>query len=58
MKDASFLDPSGRRRGACGSRGAAIWQVPQIRWRMSTSWPKSLDTMYGSASTCQAGGRN
>lgn len=22
---------------------------PQVRWRMSTSWPKSLDAMYGSA---------
>ena len=22
---------------------------PQIKWRMATSWPKSLDTMYGSA---------
>ena len=23
--------------------------LPSIKWRMSTSWPKSLDTMYGSA---------
>lgn len=22
---------------------------PQVKWRMSTSWPKSLDTIYGSA---------
>lgn len=23
--------------------------APQVRWRMATSWPKSLDTIYGSA---------
>ncbi|WP_420225165.1 TRAP transporter substrate-binding protein [Pigmentiphaga litoralis] len=23
--------------------------TPTVRWRMSTSWPKSLDTIYGSA---------
>ena len=22
---------------------------PAVKWRMSTSWPKSLDTIYGSA---------
>ena len=28
---------------------AAHAQQPTVRWRMSTSWPKSLDNMYGSA---------
>jgi len=23
--------------------------TPAVKWRMSTSWPKSLDTIYGSA---------
>ena len=23
--------------------------TPAVKWRMSTNWPKSLDTMYGSA---------
>ena len=28
--------------------------LPQVRWRMATSWPISLDTMYGGAETiCQ-----
>ncbi|MEM8828531.1 MAG: TRAP transporter substrate-binding protein [Cyanobacteria bacterium P01_G01_bin.19] len=25
--------------------------LPQVRWRMVTSWPKSLDTIYGGAQT-------
>ncbi|HGY5536768.1 MAG TPA: ABC transporter substrate-binding protein, partial [Prochlorococcus sp.] len=24
---------------------------PQVRWRMATSWPHSLDTIYGGAET-------
>ncbi|WP_293121330.1 hypothetical protein [Okeania sp. SIO1I7] len=24
----------------------------QIRWRMTTSWPKSLDTLFGGACNC------
>ena len=23
--------------------------LPQVRWRMTTSWPISLDTLYGGA---------
>ena len=23
--------------------------MPEIKWRMPTSWPKSLDTLYGGA---------
>lgn len=26
-------------------------ELPQIKWRMVTSWPKSLDTIYGGAQT-------
>lgn len=28
---------------------AVAQSAPSVRWRMSTSWPKSLDTIYGSA---------
>ncbi|AOB25013.1 TRAP transporter substrate-binding protein [Bordetella bronchiseptica] len=43
---------------AAGAAGAGLAAVgmpamaqanPTVRWRMSTSWPKSLDTIYGSA---------
>ena len=43
---------------AAGAAGAGLATVgmpavaqsaPSVRWRMSTSWPKSLDTIYGSA---------
>ena len=43
---------------AAGAAGAGLATVgmpaiaqsaPAVRWRMSTSWPKSLDTIYGSA---------
>ncbi len=29
-------------------------ELPQIEWRMTTSWPKSLDTIYGGAETVAA----
>ena len=35
--------------GAAVSRDANAQELPAVKWRMSTSWPKSLDTMYGSA---------
>ena len=41
--------------GAAGAGLAAVGMpavaqsAPAVRWRMSTSWPKSLDTIYGSA---------
>jgi TRAP-type mannitol/chloroaromatic compound transport system substrate-binding protein len=28
---------------------AIAQSMPEIRWRMATSWPKSLDTLYGGA---------
>lgn len=31
------------------SMPAAAQDLPKVRWRMSTGWPKSLDTIYGSA---------
>ena len=42
---------------ACTIRRAEKTQrggLPQVRWRMATSWPVSLDTIYGGAETiCQ-----
>ncbi|WP_431282853.1 TRAP transporter substrate-binding protein [Humitalea sp. 24SJ18S-53] len=29
--------------------GVARAQTPQVRWRMATAWPRSLETIYGSA---------
>ncbi|MEL7142578.1 MAG: ABC transporter substrate-binding protein, partial [Cyanobacteria bacterium J06573_11] len=31
--------------------GTASGDLPQVRWRMATSWPQSLDTIYGGAQT-------
>src|SRR2546421_12886688 len=41
--------------GSVGLVGAALaapaiaQSQPEIKWRMATSWPKSLDTIYGGA---------
>src|SRR5258705_10512145 len=43
-----------------GATGMAAWAVaapavaqsmPEVRWRLTASWPKSLDTIYGSCDT-------
>ncbi len=47
-----------RRDFVCGATAAAASisapavhaQSPRLRWRMATSWPTSLETLYGSAS--------
>lgn len=40
---------------ACGptatNQGASSGDLPQVRWKMATSWPKSLDTIFGGAQT-------
>ncbi|NER38648.1 MAG: TRAP transporter substrate-binding protein [Oscillatoria sp. SIO1A7] len=39
---------------ACGSSSGPAVQansLPNVRWKMATSWPKSLDTIYGGAET-------
>ncbi len=33
------------------SPGVETGNLPKIKWRMVTSWPKSLDTIYGGATT-------
>jgi len=45
-----FLGKSGVMAGMAAVAAPAIAQTtPTVKWRMSTSWPKSLDTIYGSA---------
>jgi TRAP-type mannitol/chloroaromatic compound transport system substrate-binding protein len=50
MQRRSFLDKTAM-VGALGviSFPAMAQDAPIIKWRMSTSWPKGLDTIYGSA---------
>lgn len=33
------------------SGGAVSGDLPNVQWRMATSWPQSLDTIYGGAQT-------
>ena len=35
--------------GAALATPALAQTAPQVRWRMATAWPRSLDTLYGSA---------
>ena len=50
MKRRDFIKATG-----IGAAGAAIaapaiaQSMPELKWRMTTSWPKSLDTLYGGA---------
>ena len=51
MKRREFLKVTGiGAAGAATLAAPAIAQsMPEIKWRMTTSWPKSLDTIYGAA---------
>ncbi len=51
MKRRDFLKVTGMgAAGAATIAAPAIAQsMPEIKWRMPTSWPKSLDTLYGGA---------
>jgi len=56
MKRRTFLTSAAASGLALGAVSApAIAQTaPAVRWRMATSWPKSLDTIHGSAEAmCQ-----
>lgn len=35
--------------GALALSGKALAQAPEIKWRLASSFPKSLDTIYGAA---------
>src|ERR1044071_4848997 len=51
MKRRDFIKVTGLGvAGAAAIAAPAIAQsMPEIKWRMPTSWPKSLDTLYGGA---------
>src|SRR6266478_5763993 len=53
MKRRDFIKVTGIGvAGAATMAAPAIAQsTPEIKWRMPTSWPKSLDTLYGGAET-------
>ncbi len=51
MKRRDFIKVTGLGvAGAATIAAPAIAQsIPEIKWRMTTSWPKSLDTLHGGA---------
>jgi TRAP-type mannitol/chloroaromatic compound transport system substrate-binding protein len=49
MQRRKFLKGAGLVAASAGLAAPVIAQTPTVKWRMATSWPKSLDTLYGSA---------
>jgi TRAP-type mannitol/chloroaromatic compound transport system substrate-binding protein len=52
MQRRDFLKAAGAGMAASAVAAPAIAQsMPELRWRLTASWPKSLDTLYG---TCES----
>src|SRR5271157_6221138 len=52
MKRRAFLKVAGTGLAASAVAAPAVAQsMPEIKWRLTASWPKSLDTLYGSCET-------
>ena len=50
MKRREFLKATGAGVAATAVAAPAVAQsMPELKWRMTTSWPKSLDTLFGGA---------
>ena len=59
MKRRQFLKAAGLGVAAAGAVAApAIAQsMPEVKWRLTASWPKSLDTLFGGADDVRQGRR-
>jgi TRAP-type mannitol/chloroaromatic compound transport system substrate-binding protein len=52
LKRRDFLKVAGAGTAASALVAPAVAQsMPEVRWRLTASWPKSLDTLYGSCET-------
>src|ERR1700676_3834466 len=52
MKRRDFIRATGVGVAAAAVAAPAIAQsAPELKWRMTCSWPKSLDTLFGAAET-------